>query len=155
MSADPPTLTLRPVRPDERAALEDLQRRSSLSQDAYREALLAQPEAIELPLEHVSGGNCVLAEANGGVAGFAVVLAREDGEAELDGLFVEPDLHRRGAGRLLISGAAGIARRRGARILFVMANPHALEFYAACGFRLTGQTPTLFGVALTMELRLT
>ena len=136
------------------AALEDLQRRASLSQPAYREALLEYPEAIELPLEHVSGGNCVVAEADGAVAGFAVVLVRDDGEAELDGLFVEPQRHRQGVGRLLVDAAAGVARQRGARTLFVIASLFAMEFYSACGFALTGQTPTRFGVALTMRLEL-
>lgn len=144
-------MNVRPARPDERAALEDLQRRSSLSQEAYREALLANPEAIELPLEHVSGGNCFVAERDGVVIAFAVVLPQPDGGAELDGLFVEPDMFGRGAGRLLVEAACGRAREWGAPAMFVVANPHARGFYEACGFRLTGEAATQFGPALSMR----
>ena len=74
----------------ERETLEALQRRASLVNAAYREQLLAHPEAIHLPAAHIEAGGTVVAEIDGAVAGFAVVLALPDGGAELDGLFVEP-----------------------------------------------------------------
>jgi N-acetylglutamate synthase-like GNAT family acetyltransferase len=91
------------------------------------------------------------------VIGFAAVIHREDGEAELDGLFVEPDCWRGGAGRLLVAEAAKLARTRGAVRLHVVANPHMLDFYMACGFVVTGQTQTRFALAplMTLPLNLT
>ena len=55
-----------------------------------REALLAHPDAIELPLQQITDGRTVVAESVGELLGFAVVLRRDDGDAELDGLFVDP-----------------------------------------------------------------
>jgi hypothetical protein len=55
-----------------------------------RAALLAHPDAIDLPAEQISGGRIVVIELAGKVVGFAAVLPREDGNVDLDGLFVEP-----------------------------------------------------------------
>jgi len=88
------------------------------------------------------------------IVGFAAILARPDGSAELDALFVEPALWKRGVGRLLVDHCAGAARGRASRILHVVGNPHAAGFYAACGFRTTGTVETRFGDGLSMERRL-
>ena len=77
-------------------------------------------------------------EANGAIAGFAALLPRADGGAELDALFVEPIMRRRGMGRSLVEHCSEIARSQGCTFLHVVGNPHAEEFYIACGFRLTG-----------------
>lgn len=47
----------------ERSALEDLQRRASLIWEEDREALLAHPDAIELPIEQITTGRTMVAEA--------------------------------------------------------------------------------------------
>jgi GNAT superfamily N-acetyltransferase len=147
-------LTLRTAHAAERLALEELQRRASLEWDEYREALLAHPEAIELPLAQIEAGQVTVAEANGRLLGFSVVLPREDGDAELDGLFVEPRGWGQGVGRGLVEHAAARARTAGARSLHVIANPRAEGFYARCGFERTGETPTRFGPALLMRMPL-
>ncbi|MFN4176553.1 GNAT family N-acetyltransferase [Phenylobacterium sp.] len=117
--------------------------------DHVRE-LTDNPDAIELPGEHVPHA-FVAEDASGRVLGFAVVLPREDGDAELDGLFVEPDAWRRGIGARLVDEAARRARDAGARSLHVVANERALAFYAACGFEVTGQVMTRFAPAPTMR----
>src|SRR4051794_3757004 len=68
----------------------DLQRRASLVWEDYREALLAHPDAMELPLEHLDAGHTVVVQRGKQLLGFSVVLPRADGDADLDGLFVEP-----------------------------------------------------------------
>ena len=73
-----------------------------------------------------------------------MILPRPDGDAELDGLFVEPPLWRRGIARRLVAHCAQRARERGARALHVVGNSHALAFYAACGFEKVGMTQTQF-----------
>jgi GNAT superfamily N-acetyltransferase len=145
----PAELHIRLARPEEREALENLQRRASLVLDEYREQLEAAPDAIELPMEQIERGEVIVAELAGRVAGFAAVLADDDA-AELDGLFVEPELWRRGIGAALVNIAVHEARRHGLAMM-VIANPSAREFYERCGFTIEGETMTRFGPALRMS----
>ena len=143
--------TYRLALPAERSALEELQRRASLIWEEDREALLANPDAIELPLEQITDGRTIVAESSGGLLGFAVVLRREDGDAELDGLFVDPGQWRQGIGRALVEQAERIAARDGAANLWVIANTRALDFYHACGFIIVGEAATRFRPAPRMR----
>jgi GNAT superfamily N-acetyltransferase len=145
---------LRRARSGEREDLEGLQRRASLVWEDYRADLLAHPDAIELPAAQIEDGCVFVAEQGGRTLGFGVVLPREDGEAELDGLFVEPDSWGSGVGRSLIGEAARLGLSRGSRWLCVIANPRARGFYEACGFELTGETSTRFGSGYLMRLAL-
>ena len=147
--AAPPIFRL--ALPAERGALEDLQRRASLMWEEDRDALLAHPDAIELPLAQITDGRTVVAESDDELLGFAVVLRREDGDAELDGLFVEPSQWRRGLGRALVEQAERIAARNGATNLWVIANTRALDFYGACGFVKAGEAATRFRPAPRMR----
>ncbi|MEO8176971.1 MAG: GNAT family N-acetyltransferase [Sphingomicrobium sp.] len=142
-------LCIRPGQPEERQYLEDLQRRASLVHEVHREALLAHPEAITLPAEQIERGEVLVAEIDKRIAGFAVVLD-DHGKAELDGLFVEPDLWRNGVGLALIEAAAAEARRRGLGPLKVIANPTAEEFYIKSGFVMEGMADTQFGPGIRM-----
>ena len=141
---------LRLARIEELGELEDLQRRASLALDEHRDTLLAHPEAIALPFEQIKRGEVVIAEIDGRIAGFAVVLDR-DGAAELDGLFVEPGLWRHGIGSALVEEAVHQARSRGLSLMTVVANPGAKEFYERCGFTVEGSAETRFGPALRMS----
>ena len=147
-------ISIRPARLDEQSMLEALQRRASLGNPGDRDVLLANPEAISLPIDQIVAGCVFVADCNGVVAGFAAVLPRPDGGAELDALFVEPHLWKQGIGRRLVDYCADVARARAARFLHVVGNPHAEGFYAACGFRVTGRVDTRFGVGLTMQRKL-
>src|SRR5262249_8686100 len=135
-------VVIRVARCDEQKALEELQRRASLMWEEYREALLASPDAIELPLEQIEAGQVCVAELEGKAIGFFVVLPRADGDAELDGLFVEPTMWGLGIGRLLVGEASRFAASEGAGSLWVVGNPRAQGFYAACGFELVGEEST-------------
>ncbi len=137
--------------PAERRALEDLQRRASLVWEEDRDALLANPDAIELPLEHITDGRTIVAENVRELLGFAVVLRRDDGDAELDGLFVDPTQWRHGIGRELLEQAERIATSDGAASLWVTANTRALGFYGACGFVTVGEVATRFRPAPRMR----
>lgn len=148
MTAHP---TFRLAVPAERRALEELQRRASLMWEEDRDALLAHPDAIELPIEQITAGRTIVAENVGELLGFAVVLRRDDGDAELDGLFVDPAQWRHGIGRALLEHAERIARSDGAANLWVTANTRALEFYGACGFVTVGEVATRFRPAPRMR----
>jgi GNAT superfamily N-acetyltransferase len=140
--------------PSEKTTLEDLQRRASLTNDGDREAMLANPDAIDLPIEQIASGDVFVLELSGRIAGFAALLPRPDGDADLDGLFVEPDLRRRGVGRSLVEHCAQIVIAGGSRALYVIGNPHAEEFYLSCGFSTMGRSETRFGSALLMRKEL-
>ena len=133
------------------AIVELLQRRASLSNPGDRDALLANPDAIALPIEQIAAGCVFIAERDGVIAGFAAVVPRPDGGAELDALFVEPRLWKRGIGRRLVDHIDDVACARTASVLHVLGNPHAEGFYISCGFCVTGTVDTRFGVGLTMQ----
>jgi hypothetical protein len=93
------TAAIRSAQLAERTALEELQRRSSMYEPMYRALLAAHPDAIELPAEQILTGAVRVAEQDGAIVGFAVLLAPVAGGCELDGLFVEPARMRSGIGR--------------------------------------------------------
>ena len=144
-------LSLRQAHAHEQAALLALQWRASLSNPNDRDALLANPDAIELPLQQLLDGRIVVAECAGDIKGFSAILPRPDGNVELDGLFVEPACWRQGVGRVLVDHAAAAAAGTGAHYLHVVGNPHAERFYIACGFDAIGTEHTRFGVGLLMR----
>lgn len=144
-------VTIRLALASERSSLEALQWRASLANPGDRDALLANPDAIVLPDEQIANGGVLVAEQDGAIVGFAAILPRPDGNSELDALFVEPALWKRGVGRLLVDRCADLARERASRFLHVVGNPHAEGFYTSCGFRTTGTFATRFGVGLSME----
>jgi GNAT superfamily N-acetyltransferase len=52
----------------------------------------------------------------------------------LHGIYVAPNLHRRGVGTRLIEKIENLAHSRGARVLLVKARPEAISFFKARGF---------------------
>jgi GNAT superfamily N-acetyltransferase len=144
-------LAIRFGRPDERASLEDLQRRASLMWDEYRPYLLANPDVIELPLAQLREDRVRVAEWQGRAAGFAALLPK-DGFCELDGLFVEPRLWGHGIARALVADALVLARATGARAIETIANPRAEGFYMKQGFVVTSRAETQFGPANRMRI---
>lgn len=145
-------LLIRGANISEQKELEALQLRASLTNAGDRDALLAHPDAIELPMAQITAGRVFVAEWNGAIVGFAAVEPRADGESELDALFVDPNMRRRGIGRLLIEYCTQVARARESAALNVIGNPHAEEFYLACGFNKMGTSETRFGTGLLMRM---
>jgi predicted N-acetyltransferase YhbS len=145
---------IRPAQLSEREELEGLQRRSSMHHPMYRRQLAAHPDAIELPAGQIRAGLVRVAEQDGAIVGFAVLLDRHGETCELDGLFVEPARMRAGVGRRLVDDAKRIARERGATRIDVVANPQAAAFYKAVGFIAVGEAQTRFGPAPRMSLPL-
>ncbi len=144
-------LVIRPAVASEQKLLEDLQLRASLTNAGDRDALLANSDAIELPLEQIIAGRVFVSEWHGAIVGFSAILPRTDGGTELDALFVDPDFRRRGIARSLVEYCADAARKLGSDALHVIGNPHAKDFYHACDFKMTGNTQTRFGVGLLMR----
>ena len=135
----------------EHKELEALQWRASLTNAGDRDALLAHPDAIELPIDQIAAGAVFVSERNGAIVGFAALAPRPDGDVELDALFVDPDARRSGVGRSLVDHCVQIVRTQGAAALCVIGNPHAYDFYGACGFNVVGTIETRFGSGLLMR----
>jgi predicted N-acetyltransferase YhbS len=136
--------------PAEREALEELQRRASLALREHREALLANPDAIDLPEAHLRDGRVRVAERDGIIVGFSVLLPAQD-ELEVDGLFVEPAHWGSGVGRALMLDMLDTARRQGTGAVIVIASLSAQGFYAKFGFSPVGEVQTRFSPAMKMR----
>jgi N-acetylglutamate synthase-like GNAT family acetyltransferase len=135
------------IRDAERADVPEIgavYRRSSLSNEGDRAALLQHQEVLEYDPVAVTEHRVRIAVVDGRLVGFAT-LRPEGRSGELEDLFVDPDWMRRGIGRALVLDAVDTARRQGLMRIDVTANPHALEFYERVGFRPEGITETPFG----------
>lgn len=143
-------IAIRLAVPSEQKKLEQLQLRASLGNAGDRDSLLAHPDAVELGADQIAQGRVFVSECEGETVGFAAVERRPDGDSELDALFVEPQMQRRGIGRGLVEHCVEFARKQGARHLHVVGNPHAEHFYLACGFVVIGTAKTRFGPGLLM-----
>ncbi|CAN7519170.1 GNAT family N-acetyltransferase [Devosia sp. LjRoot16] len=146
--------TIRPARADDQPTLVAIVWKTVMASERDRDTLLAHPEAVQVPIEQLTPITACVADAADTTAGFAVVLPRPDGDAELDGLFVDPAMQRLGIGRRLVERAKELARAMGASTLHVVAADDALAFYRSVGFVETGVTETQFGKALLMRVGL-
>ena len=132
--------------------LQDLFRRSSLSNDDDRPILLRHPEALRFTETALLRGRCRVAVTGGAmVVGFATTVAAGD-RLELEDLFVAPEWMRRGVGRALIDDAVAHAQASGIDRIEVDGNPHALEFYAAAGFVVDAEIRTELGTGYRLHL---
>ena len=145
------TFVIRDAGPADLAALRDVYRRASLSNEGDRMNLLANPDALEFPGLAGDDRRTRVATAGGRIAGFATSVPAGD-VVELDDLFVDPGWMRRGAGRALVLDAVAIARDLGARRIEVTANQHALVFYGKAGFIADHEVGTRFGPGIRMHL---
>src|SRR4051794_31663146 len=109
-------VTIRDAVLTDMAALADVFRRASLTNDDDRPNLLAHPEVLEYGDEWVRADCTRVAEVEGRVIGF--VTGVPNGDAfEVEDLFVDPDFMRRGVATGLVQDVAtragatdGIAR---------------------------------------------
>ena len=142
IAADVP-LVLQLIR--ELAAYEKLGHEVTATERDLRESLFSSPPSAEV----------VIAETDGGVAGYALLFQNYSTflckrGLYLEDLFVRPSFRGRGIGRLLLSHLAGIAVQRGcARFEWAVLdwNESAIGFYRSLGampmddwtvFRLSG-----------------
>jgi GNAT superfamily N-acetyltransferase len=151
-----PTTEMRDARPDERDALRDLHRRSSLVWDADRPHLMAHPEVFGVAGEAIAEGRVrVAVDAGEALLGFSVIGRVRAGVCELDDLFVDPDAMRRGIGRALVEDVVVRAASGGAREIAVTANPDAVGFYERVGFVRGDMVPTRFRPGIRMRRTVT
>lgn len=147
-------LKIRPAEPAERASLEELQWRASLANAAYRDALLADRGLVVLRVEQIMSGGTIVAERADRMVGFATLIWSDGGEAELDGLFVEPDQFGLGIGRRLVEAAKALALTKMSTRMKVIAGNEARGFYERCDFTVAGEVETQLDKALLMTAEL-
>ena len=86
-------------------------------------------------------GFCLVPEAgNKGLAGFSLARAVLE-EMELLKIGISPEFQRSGSGSLLLEKTFAEGKRRGCKRCFLevrKSNWNAVQFYLACGFRVTG-----------------
>jgi GNAT superfamily N-acetyltransferase len=143
--------TLRDATLADHEDLEGVFRRASLSNENDRGPLLEHPEWLALPERGIHEGRMRLAtDEEDAVVGFATFLI-DDGVAELEDLFVDPEHRRRGIAELLVQDISQRLRELGFESLEVTANPHAMAFYEYMGFVACGLVETEFYAALRMR----
>lgn len=136
---------IRLAHPDDRLNLIELQRRASLVYEDTRQQILDDPDIIDLDEEMLANNEVFVAERDGQIIGFATLIAHEGNDAELEGLFVEPQEWRKGIGASLLRHVEREAVAWGASRLHVLANRNALGFYLAVGFVAVGEKKTELG----------
>ncbi|HEX2841591.1 GNAT family N-acetyltransferase [Hyphomicrobium sp.] len=94
----------------------------------------------------------IVAEFVGEIVGFATVLPGRDAiQAELEDLFVAPEVWRRGIGGSLLAEAERRAAALGARSLHVVAGERARPFYEAAGYLFAGTIRTDLAPAVELQ----
>lgn len=134
-------LHLRPARPDEAELLTELCLRSKAVW-GYDEAFMRACRAeLTLSPTDFAGSSLQVAMDGDEIAG--VVQVAVDGEnADLAKLFIAPSTIRAGVGRKLFDWAVNTARQRGARWLWIEADPDAAGFYRRMGAVDDGLAPS-------------
>jgi GNAT superfamily N-acetyltransferase len=118
---------IRPAVVSEKKDLEALQLRAALNNPGDREAMLANPDAIELPIDQIEAGRVFVLEKDRSIIGFSAILPRDDGGTELDGLFVDSAFWRHGFGRLLVDYCAEVSRAQGSSALVASVRPRNVD----------------------------
>ncbi len=132
------------------AALKEVYRRASMSNEGDRPLDELHPELLEWPGDGALEGRTRIAVADGRPVGFAT-LSFAKGVADLEDMFVDPDWMRQGVGRALVEDIAAIARREGWSFIHVDANPHAIAFYTSVGFIALGEVAVEYGSGTRMR----
>jgi GNAT superfamily N-acetyltransferase len=123
---------IRPARTEEASTLAALAVRSK-GHWPYSAAFLKRFErTLALTPEVVAANDVLVAERDGAIIGFYVLLHRA-ALAVLDDLWLDPAEIGRGSGRELFEHAAARAAARGARVLEWEAEPYAAGFYEHMG----------------------
>lgn len=141
-------IVIRDAQLEDRSVLQDVQLRASLIWEEYREAILANPQCVEIYVDAFSRNEIRVAESNGVIVGFCHAI-KKNGWVEIDGLFVEPSCMKMGVGRMLLEDCKKCSQA--GWTLEVDANPNAYLFYEKQGFRSIGVSATQFGPGARMR----
>jgi GNAT superfamily N-acetyltransferase len=149
-----PVFTIRRAVPADLPDLRRIFRAASMSNTADAPVLRAHPEFLHFTGEAVAEGRTRVAVSSrtGGILGFATVAEGDDGDVELEDLFVDPRWHRSGVARSLVVDTVEGLRESGCHRLWVVGNRQALAFYRAVGFIGGDAVATELGEGLRLHL---
>lgn len=92
---------------------------------------------------------CDVLEQDGRVVGYTIMSLAAD-EAHLLNLCLDPAVHGRGLGRLLLEHVTAVAEARRARVIYLEVRPsnsRAITLYLRSGFRRIGVRPNYYRAA--------
>lgn len=137
-----PDITLRRARSDEAEALTALSLNAKRS-NGYDDAFMAAcREELTVTDQRLAEGEYWVAEA-GGLCGCACLLVDANGRSgEVHAFFIDPAWQRKGVGRLLWNRLVQRAKEEGLAELHLDADPAAVPFYEAMGFKVVGESPS-------------
>jgi ribosomal protein S18 acetylase RimI-like enzyme len=136
-AADDPVI--RPVRPDELARLQDIERAAGATfvDVGMPEIAADEPPSVAALESHRAAGRAWAVESSGVVAGYVLVDV-VDGAAHVEQVSVDPAFARRGLGRRLIDHVAAVAEAKGRPAVTLTTFrdvPWNAPYYRRCGFR--------------------
>lgn len=133
-------IEIRRARSEDADILTELAMRAKASW-GYDQAFMAACRAeLTMTPERLSAWTVWVAEAEGKIAGM-IALSR-NGDAEVEGFFVEPSLQGKGLGGALMTTLLEDCRAKSATTLMVDADPNAETIYARLGFATVGRSPS-------------
>lgn len=132
-------VTIRRARDDEADVLTELSLRSKRS-NGYDDAFMAAcREELTVTDQRLAEGEYWVAEC-GEIRGCACLLPDPDGRSgEVHAFFIDPAWQRKGIGRLLWQKLVQRARETELSELRLDADPAAVPFYEAMGFKVVGE----------------
>ena len=133
-------LSIRRARPSDAADLTDLIYASKRSNGYGDTFMAACAEELRVTPDLLQTQNIWVTEDEKLLG--CVALEVDGTEGEITKFFVHPDAKRRGVGRQLWQTALTEARNAGLTRLVLDADPEAVAFYQAMGFRTIGQSPS-------------
>lgn len=142
-------LLIRSAHNEDKEALGTLKLRSTLAWGDHVDELLVLPEARQFSAAHLP--HATVAELDGALVGFVTVVPGTGTEAELEDLFVAPELWRKRVGTRLLNEAEHRATELGIRSLHVAVGDRARSFYEAAGYLFAGTVETEFSTAVKMS----
>lgn len=126
------SVTIRPARPEELAALSDLALRSKSHWGYDRDFLEAVRGALTFTPADFAAGPIRVLELDGELRGVYRIVGSPP-EGELSDLWLDPSAIGRGLGRSLFRHALETAAERGFETLLIGSDPNAMGFYLAMG----------------------
>ncbi len=133
---------VRTALPGEEALLTELCMRSK-AHHGYDADFMAQcAPVLEVKGQDIAAGRVWVAQCKGPIVGTVAITPEGDGEAELDRMFVEPDVIGSGVGKALMRRAVKESRSIGVKKLMILADPNAAAFYERCGAVHVGDEPS-------------
>ena len=128
-----PVPSIRDATVADTSVLAEIFRESALSVELYRDALLGSPSSLEWQWPELEARVRVIEDTRGLLGFLTVLLPVDEDAAEIDDLFIAPQVQRGGLGRVLVEDAAALALEAGFRELVVIAG-EAEPFYLRAGF---------------------